>query len=156
MKNISLFILIIFLSSCTSQKEFVGLYKSNFPESGFFTTKLKLEKNGNVIYESSGDLMYKKYRGKYQVRNKAIYLVFDEEKPKEIKQDDSIYSVLDFSKSHNYKLKNENGIPYHLKYKFRNDKLFVYNIQTDKIVKRARYYSDKKNRLKKYYLKRVE
>lgn len=156
MKTSCFLILIIFLISCSAQKEHSGLYRSNFPEYGFFMTRLKLENNGNLTYESSGDLIYKKYTGKYQYRNKYIYLVFDEEKPKEMKQNDSVYSVLDFSKSHNYILKNENGISYHLKYKFRNEKLFVYNIQTDKIVKRTKYYSDKVNRLKKHYLKKVE
>ncbi len=44
---------------------------------------------------------------------------------------------------HNYDLKNENGIKYHLKYLIRNNKLFNYRIDNGKIVKYAKDTSQK-------------
>jgi hypothetical protein len=75
-------------------------------------------------------------------------------------------TLIDFEKiynTHNYKLKKENEIEYHLKYKISKNKLQVYNIETGKLVRRAKYYSDKrkyvifgkKNYKKKWYLKKI-
>ena len=59
--------------------------------------------------------------------------------------------------SHYYELKKENEIEYHLKYKILKEKLQVYNIQTNKLVKKSKLYSEKGNwQRKKYFLKKIE
>lgn len=158
--NIILFVL---LTSCNSNKNVVGKYRSNFAELGFFITKIELKPDSTFHYEFSGDLQHTELDGKYKVENKNLYLRFNklkgesENKIIEINGKDTIVNFEDFGKTHSYDLKKEKEIEYHLKHKISNGKLFVYNIQTNKIVRKVKKYSAKRKYIlfgPKYYYKK--
>lgn len=137
------FIFLLFFVSCSSQKSFVGVYKSNFPELGFFGTKINFKKDSTFEYTWSGDLEYKYLIGKYFLQDNHVYLKFDKKKG-EIDSVKFKNDFSEFSNFHNYELKNENGIIYHLKYKIKGGKLFSYHIKTEKLVTKAQFYGKRK------------
>ena len=165
--NIILFVL---LTSCNSNKIVVGKYRSNFAEMGFFITKIELKPDNTFHYEFSGDLQHTELDGIYRIEKNDLYLRFNKLKGEtekdaiKIVKNDTIVDFEKLSNSHSYELKKDKKIEYHLKYRRSNGKLFVYNIQTNKIVRKAKKYSDKRKYIlfgpkyyyKKMYLKKVE
>lgn len=169
-KIITFSLFCFFLISCRVTKNIPGKYKSNFAQSGFFITEIELKSDKSFEYKFTGDLVHTELKGKYTILKNNLYLRFDRTKG-ETDKDAMVISrkdtVVDFEKlfnSHHYELKKENDIQYHLKYKISNSKLQPYNINTDKLVRKAKKYSHKRkyiifgprNYEKKYYLKRIE
>ena len=102
--------------------------------------------------------------GTYKIYNNKLYLKFSKSKGEiESKSDSANISEI-FGNFHNYDLKFENGIEYHKKLLIKNKKLFNYRVDNDKLVKKAKNYSDSKKyiffgskwKMKKFYLKKVE
>ena len=157
------FYVLLLFTSCGISENINGNYRSNFAQLGFFTTEIELKLNNTFSYQHSGDLQHTELNGIYRIINNKLYLRFDKFKG-ETEQDavkiNGKDTIVDFEKlmnSHSYELKKDNGIEYHLKYKISKNKLFVYNIQTNKLVKKAKTYSDaKKYYKKKYFLQKVE
>lgn len=134
----TLILVLVFLSSCSSRKELEGIYRSQKAELGFFITKIELRNNNQFKYQFSGDLQHTELSGVYQLKDNNLYLKFNKNKGEIETKGDSLTIVEILSGSHhNYDLKNENGINYHVKYKIRGNKLFVYRIDNNKISKKA-------------------
>jgi hypothetical protein len=151
-------------------KTVIGKYRSNFAEIGFFVTVIDLKPDSTFHYIFSGDLTHTELDGTYKTKKRNLYLRFnklkEEYKPLVFgttENPDTILNFEDWQNSHSYDLKKENDIEYHLKYQIDSEKLKVYNIETDKVVRRAKYFSDKKRyvffgpsfKKKKWYLKRI-
>jgi hypothetical protein len=114
-------------------------------------------------------LQHTELEGIYKVLNKNLYLRFDKQNgeiEKDVVKIIGNDTIIDFEKlynSHNYKLKKENEIEYHLKYKILKKKLQVYNIETEKLVRKGKKYSNRrkylifgpKNYMKKSYLQKI-
>jgi len=170
LKTILSLCILTLLISCNANKTIEGKYRSNFADLGFFITEIELKKDSTFHYEFSGDLIHTELDGNYKVENKVLYLRFNKLKGEteneivEVNGKDTIISFEDFGKTHSYDLKKEKEIEYHLKYKISNEKLFAYNIQTNKIVRKAKKYSHKRKYIlfgskyynKKIYLKKIE
>ena len=121
-------------------------------------------------YKFTGDLIHTELTGKYTTLQNNLYLSFDRMKGETDKNalvisgKDTVVDFEKLSNSHHYELKKENDIQYHLKYKISNNKLKPYNINTDKLVRKGKKYSNKrkyiifgsKNYNIKYYLKKIE
>ena len=166
-------ILVIYFStiliSCSVNKKINGKYRSNFADLGFFITEIELKSDSTFHYKSSGDLQRTELDGNYKVLNKNLYLRFDKQNGEIEKDAVKIIendTIVDFEKlynSHNYELKKEKEIKHHLKYKISKNKLQVYNIETEKLVRKSKKYSNRrkyfifgpKNYLKKSYLKKI-
>ncbi len=165
LKILKYLITILLLNSCATNKNVSGIYKSNFVDLGFFITTIKFNNNGTFEYNFSGDLTNQNLTGTFKTNKKTLYLKFLKEKGEIESKNDSLSIVEMLSGNyHNYDLKNENEIKYHLKYLIQNNKLFIYRIDNGKIVKYSKIYSEKKRlnlfgeswRMKKFYLRKVE
>lgn len=99
----------------------------------------------NFKYKFSGDLQRSELTGTYTIEKNNVYLKFNREKGQIESESDSLTIVEILSGNyHNYDLKNESNIDYHLKYKIKGNKLFSYRIDNGKLVKKSKYYSNKK------------
>jgi hypothetical protein len=150
-------------------KKVDGKYRSKFAGLGFFITEIELKSDSTFHYKSSGDLQHTELESIYKVLNKNLYLRFDKQNgeiEKDVVKIIGNDTIIDFKKlynSHNYKLKKENEIEYHLKYKILKKKLQVYNIETEKLVRKGKKYSNRrkylifgpKNYMKKSYLQKI-
>lgn len=162
------YLLIIFsfiIYSCSTPKNLNGKYKSNRAELGFFVTELEFQNNKDFKYKFSGDLQHTELTGTYKLNDNSVYLKFNTEKGEIESENDSLTIVEILSGNyHNFDLKNENSIDYHLKYKIKGNKLFSYRIDNGKLVKKSKTYTNSKKFLifgpkwktKKSYLKKVE
>lgn len=154
MKKLSLLFFLLILVSCNSNRNICGTYRSNFAQLGFFVTTIKFNADSTVKYNKAGDLMNEELTGKFKISRNIAYIKFDEPKLDTItlneSQETPNYANL-FQNNHLYDLKHENGIPYHLKYKIKHNKLLVYHMQTGKIVRRAKG----SKRIAKYYLRKL-
>ena len=162
-RTVIFFYALIFFTSCNVSQNIDGKYRSNFSQLGFFVTEIELNPNKTFNYKHSGDLQHTELVGNYKVENKNLYLRFDKLKGEtdsnaiRIVGNDTIVDFEKIMNSHSYELKKENGIEYHLKYKISKNKLLIYHTQTNKIVRKARTYSDtKKYYKKKYFLQKME
>ena len=164
MKTIHLILALSLLLSCNPQKNVQGVYKSKQAEFGFFITKVELKNNNEFNYEFSGDLQHTELSGIYKQSNHYLYLKFNKNKGEIESSNDSLaISDLLSGNYHNYNLKSENGINYHLKYKIKGDKLFVYRIDNGQLNKKSKVYTNQKKFLffgtkwkyKRYYLKKL-
>ena len=145
MKIHYLIISIIFLASCSSTKNLNGKYRSNKAELGFFVTEINFENDKDFKYKFSGDLQHTELSRTYKVVNKNAYLKFNKEKGQIETENDSITIVEILSENyHNYDLKNESNIDYHLKYKIKGNRLFLYRIDNGKLVTKSKSYSNTK------------
>lgn len=156
--------------SCSVNEKVTGKYRSNFTSLGFFITEVEIKPDNTFHYEFSGDLQHTELDGTYKIEIDKLYLLFSklkgETEPGAIRIDGND-TIVDFEKlgnSHSYEIKKENGIEYHLKYRISKNKLQQYNIQNNKLVRKAKKYSDKRKYVifgpktykKKYYLRKVE
>ena len=137
---------------------------------GFFVTKIELNNDNTFHYEFSGDLLHTELDGKYLVEKNKLFLRFKKLKGEteseivSVNRKDTIINFSNLGNSHSYELKKENEIEYHLKYRISNQRLFVYNVKTNKIVRNANGYSKIRKYLifgtkyykKKRYLKKIE
>ncbi|HEU4789996.1 MAG TPA: hypothetical protein VFS71_09945 [Flavobacterium sp.] len=159
MKKISfLLILVSLLISCNSKKNLIGTYRSNFAIHGFFVTQIKFNPDSTTEYHMAGDLMNENLTGRFKVTNNIAYIKFEKLKYNQSKDTLSFNEMLtkevdtnEYRNMHSYDLKLENGIPYHLKYKIKRNKLMVYNIASGKIVRKSQGSKNKR----KYYLKKM-
>lgn len=136
MKIFNLILVLLFLSSCSSQKPVVGTYRSKKADLGFFITKVELKSNNEFSYDFSGDLQHTQLSGVYQLKDHHLYLKFNKNKGEIESQNDSLtISEILSGNYHNYDLKIENGIKYHLKYKIRTNKLFIYRNDNNRLSK---------------------
>ncbi|MDR7370167.1 hypothetical protein [Flavobacterium aquidurense] len=160
MKNTSFLpILFLLLISCNSRKNLIGTYRSNFAVHGFFVTQIKFNPDSTTEYRMAGDLMNENLTGRFKVSNNIAYIKFDKLKYDQSKDNLSFSEILtkevdtnEYRNMHSYDLKYENSIPYHLKYKIKQNKLIVYNIVTGKIVRKIQGSMNKR----KYYLKKID
>ncbi|NRS90861.1 hypothetical protein HNQ02_003808 [Flavobacterium sp. 7E] len=150
-------------------KKVDGKYRSKFADLGFFITEIELKSDSTFHYKSSGDLQHTELEGNYKVLNNILYLRFDKQNgeiEKDVVKITGNDTIVDFEKlnnSYNYKLKKENEIDYNLKYKISKNKLQVYNIETGKLVRKGKKYTNRrkyilfgpKNYMKKSYLKKI-
>lgn len=177
-RTITASLILIFFVSCKTNNTIVGKYRSNFASHGFFITEIELKPDTSFIHIFSGDMQYNELKGKYKIKKNKLYLRFER-----LKNDtlgprvkdtllvmdmvkDSTYNIIEerAAYSHDYELKKEYQIEHHLKYKISKNKLQSYNVQTDRLVKRANKYSKRKKYIffgshyykKKCYLKKVE
>ncbi|PIF34728.1 hypothetical protein CLU81_5389 [Flavobacterium sp. 9] len=158
MKKLSLLLLLFLFVSCNSNRNIYGTYRSNFAQLGFFVTAIKFNADSTVKYKMAGDLMNEELTGKFKISRNIAYIKFDKLKydtaADTLSFDELMEMPIDtnqFQNMHLYDLKNENGIPYHLKYKIKHNKLLVYHMQTGKIVRRAKG----SKRIAKFYLKKL-
>ncbi|MEG0926390.1 hypothetical protein [Chryseobacterium sp.] len=164
MKTLHLILVLLLFLSCNPQKNLHGVYKSKQAELGFFITKVELKNNNEFNYEFSGDLQHTELSGIYKQSDHYLYLKFNKNKGEIESSNDSLTtSDLLSGNYHNYNLKSENGINYHLKYKIKGDKLFVYRIDNDQLNKKTKVYTNQKKFLfwgtnwkyKRSYLKKI-
>ncbi|EHO11700.1 hypothetical protein [Myroides odoratimimus] len=164
MKFYYLLPLLILLTSCSSTKALNGKYRSHKVELGFFITELNFKNENDFMYKFSGDLEHTELIGTYKIVDKNVYLKFNKEKGQIESENDSLTTVEILTGNyHNYDLKNESNIDYHLKYKIRGNKLFSYRIDNGKLVTKSKYYTNTKKFLlfgskwksKKSYLKKI-
>ena len=170
MKKI-IFILLIIITFCFSIKS-QEIYISNFSHLGFFITIVELNQDSTFKYNLRGDLINDNFTGKYKIIKNNLYLQINENEIEEyygisLLQDssfmqDSLSFYVDsllmrdmiyLIQNSPYKLKNENGIDYNIKFKINKDKLYEYHFYNGKILKYGRYYTGKKWKNKKRYLK---
>ena len=122
-----------------------GKYSSNKAELGFFITELNFLNDTDFKYEFSGDLAHTELTGTYKINDENVYLKFTKEKNQIESENDSItIGEILSGNYHNYDLKNENNIEYHLKYKIIGNKLFSYRIDNGKLVKNSKIYTNTK------------
>ncbi|QGK73997.1 hypothetical protein [Flavobacterium sp. SLB02] len=159
MKKIFFLLLLLLFVSCNSNRNFCGTYRSNFAQLGFFVTQIKFNTDSTVKFNKAGDLMNEELKGKFKIsRNNIAYIEFDKLKYDyaldTLSMGELLEKPIDTNQFQNmplYDLKFEDGIPYHLKFKIKYNKLLVYNIQTGKIVRRSK---GSKN-IAKFYLKKI-
>jgi len=156
MKNIYILTFVLLFMSCNTKKKISGTYISNRNIGGFFSEKIDFKENDKFTYEFSGDLEFQQASGGYLIKDDILYLKFDKDKLEIDYDNDTLSLDLFYGDYHLYDLQSENGIDYHMKYKIINDKLFVYNVYTGKIVKRFETRSKNKYKIKKVYLKKVK
>lgn len=142
---INFVIVLLFFSSCNSQKKLQGIYRSNSIVLGFFTTTVELKDYNTFNYEFSGDLQHTELTGVYEVKGNDLYLRFNKNKGEVESENDSL-AITDILSGnyHNYDLKTDNNINYHLKYKIKGNKLFSYRINNTGLVKKAKVYGTQK------------
>lgn len=145
MKFYYIFTLLIFLVSCSSTKNLNGKYRSNKAELGFFITEINFKNQNDFEYKFSGDLQHTELNGTYKIINDNVFLKFNTEKGQIESENDSLTVVEILTGNyHNYDLKNESNIEYHLKYKINGKKLFSYRIDNGKLVRKSKYYTNTK------------
>jgi len=169
--QIIVLLLAVTFTTCKTSKEVVGVYRTNFPSLGFFMTQIDLKDDSTFHYIFSGDLTHVELDGNFRINDNKLYLRFDK-----LKEDynslvfgteenpDTVLNFKDWQNSHTYELKMENGIEYHLKYKIKNNKLNVYHIETGRIVRKGKWFTDRKRfilfgpnyKKKKRYLKKID
>lgn len=154
MKKLYLIFLSFVLLSCSSNRKIEGTYKSNFAESGFFMTEIEFKNDSTFIYKFSGDLIHQQLTGNYKIDQQNVYLRFKKNKGEIESQNDVSVAKILSGNYHNYEIKNEDGIEFHIKFKRKNDKLFLYNIDNGELVTDSQYYSGAW-KSKKIYLKRI-
>jgi hypothetical protein len=164
MKILSLILVLLLSFSCKPQKNLQGIYKTNKAESGFFVTKIDFKNNNKFNYVFSGDLQYTELSGLYKISDHNLYLKFNKNKGEieSVKDSMTISDILS-GNYHNYDLKNENGINYHLKYKIQGNKLFAYRAKDGQLKKKSKVYTNQNQflffgtrwRNKRIYLKKV-
>ncbi len=170
-KRILLSLCILYvISTFSNSQNLIGKYRTNFADLGFFMTEIEFKPDYSFHYVFAGDLQHIELDGHYKIVNKLVYLRFNRLKEDfndslvKIVGKDTIVDFSQFQNMHSYDLKSEYGIEYHLKYRLKGDRLFSYHIINNKIVKRTRYYSDKKRyllfgptyRYKRWYLKELQ
>lgn len=164
MKIFILILALLLLSSCSSQKKLQGIYKSNKAEFGFFVTKIDLKNNNKFNYVFSGDLQHTELSGIYKLISHNLYLKFSKNKGEIESVNDSLtISDILSGNYHNYDLKSENEINYHLKYKIQGNKLFAYGTKDGQLKKKSKIYTNQKKflffgtkwRNKRAYLKKI-
>ncbi len=144
-KILKLILTLLLFSSCTSQRELQGVYKSNKAEFGFFITQIDLKNSNEFSYIFSGDLQYTELSGFYLQKDNNLYLKFNKNKGEiESVNDSMTISDILSGNYHNYDLKNENGITYHLKYKIQGNKLFAYGIKSGQLKKKSKVYTSQR------------
>ena len=150
------FLFLTTLISCASKEKVKGTYKSNRASLGFFITKIEFENDSTFKYNFSGDLINQELTGTYFLKKNIAYLKFIKNKDEIESKSDSL-KVLEILEGnyHNYDLKEEKGIPFHLKFKVCKEKLLIYRIDNGKLVRRSKVYDGKKWVYKKVYLKKV-
>ncbi|ASK30659.1 hypothetical protein CEY12_11280 [Chryseobacterium sp. T16E-39] len=162
---LNLISVLLILLSCNTKRNLQGTYRSNKAVLGFFVTTVELNNNDKFNYEFSGDLQHTELSGMYKVKGNSLYLKFNKNKNEPESTNDSlIISDILSGNYHNYDLKNESGINYHLKYKIQGNRFFAYNVKTGKLIKKSKIYSDQKRFLffgskwknKKSYLKKIK
>ena len=165
LKILKFIIIVLFLNSCTTNKNVLGIYKSNFADVGFFYTTINFKNNGTFEYNFSGDLVNQDLTGTFKINKNKVYLKFLKEKGEIESKNDSLSITDRLSGNYlNYNLKNENGIKYHIKYLLQNQKLFIYRTDNGNLVKYAKKYSERKRfiffgptwKMKRFYLKKLE
>ena len=156
MKNIYILTFALLFISCNSKKKISGTYVSNRNIGGFFSEKIDFKENDRYTYEFSGDLEFQQASGSYLIIDDVLYLKFDKDKLEIDYDNDTVSLDLFYGDYHLYDLQSENGIDYHKKYKIINEKLFVYNLYTGKIVKKFEVRSKNKYKKKRVYLKKVK
>ena len=164
MKFYYLFTLLIFLASCSSTKTLNGKYRSNKAELVFFITEINFKNETDFKYKFSGDLQRTELTGTYKIVDKNVYLKFNTEKG-QIESENNSLTVVEIltGNYHNFDLKNESNIDYHLKYKIIGKKLFSYRIDNGKLVTKSKYYTNTRKFLlfgpkwktKRSYLKKI-
>ena len=90
---------LIFLLSiaCYSQKNYSGIYKTNFPRDGIYTNILTLNCDNFMTFEIIGDTIQYNNYGKWATNNEGITIIFD-----------SInYPNQKYKGKRNFKLKND-------------------------------------------------
>lgn len=139
-------LIFLILSSCSTNKSLSGKYLSNKADLGFFVTELNFINESNFKYKFSGDLQHSELVGTYTTNGKNVYLKFNKEKGRIESESDSltIGEILD-GNYHNYDLKNEKSINYHLKYKIKGNKLLSYRIDNGKLVRKSKSYTNSEN-----------
>ncbi|PWN70041.1 hypothetical protein C1631_008560 [Chryseobacterium phosphatilyticum] len=165
MKTLSLILTLLFFFSCKPQKNLQGVYKTNKAEFGFFIIKIDLKNNNEFNYVFSGDLQYTELSGLYKISGHNLYLKFNKNKGEVESVNDSVtISDILSGNYHNYDLKSENGISYHLKYKIQGNKLFAYGIKNGQLKKKSKVYTHQSKflffgsrwRNKRIYLEKIK
>lgn len=158
-------LVLLILLSCNSQRNLEGTYRSNKAVLGFFVTTVELNNNDKFNYEFSGDLQHTELSGIYKVIGNSLYLKFNKNKNEIESTNDSLtISYILSGNYHNYDLKNESGINYHLKYKIQGNRLFAYNAKTGNLIKKSKIYTKQRRFLffgtkwknEKSYLKKIK
>jgi hypothetical protein len=113
-----------------------------------FTTTIEFKSDNKFNYNIFGDITNRDLPGTYTIIDNVVYLKFDP--PKEIdftnKPKDSIsIDVILSNNYHNYELRTINDIEYHQKLLLKRNKLFVYRLDNEELVKRAEKYSGTNN-----------
>ena len=163
-KIFSYIVILTVMFSCTVNKNIGGKYRSNFADLGFFMTEINLKPDQSFHYVFSGDMQHTELDGKYKILHNRLYLRFDKLKDTTAPADnDTIGDLSNWQNTHLYDLKAENGLEFHLKYQIKGDKLHPYHIANERIVRRGKFYTDKKRYIlfgptiyrKRWYLKKV-
>ncbi|MFN4364778.1 hypothetical protein [Chryseobacterium hispalense] len=145
------------LISCATKEKLQGTYRSNIASLGFFRTTITFENDSIFKYNFSGDLTHQNLTGKYALRKNMAYLKFTTNKGEIESESDSVSALEALQGNyHHYDLKEEKGIPYHLKLQFRKEKLLMHTITNGKLVRYAKVYNGKKWKYTKVYLKKVQ
>ena len=151
MKQLSIYIALILSFSylgCTSNKEIVGTYHSNFELNSFYKTELKLNSDSTLKYRFSGDVINDIATGKYSLVGNKIYITYDTLKLNPVF--DTTLKEFGIKQSPYYdelsKIKSRPQI-----FIVKSQKLF-FTDSLGGIMKKQRHFSKGKYSLKKFYL----
>lgn len=145
-------ILLTVVASSASAQQLRGIYKSNFADLGFFITTINFTSDSTFDYEFSGDLIQKNFRGHYSIRQPNVYLRFSEVDGPTFKVDSVEYVNSNY---HNYELKEEKGLKYHLKYRIEEEKLYIYRVDNEELVRTTKFYNGKSWVSREWYLGKI-
>ena len=151
---------IFLLSACTSNKFVIGKYRDNFSAFGLSMTNIIFNKDSTCKYVESRHLQEdNELDGIFFIKRNKLYIKFIEPKPC-ILQDTTSNLELPWTNCDefkSYKLRHENGIEYHCKFKIGNNLLKVYRVDNEKLVRKVLTYNEKKGRYHRtFYMKIVQ
>lgn len=140
---INITVVVIFsliLNPLFAQKDYVGHYKTNFAEIGFFSSHIELSSDNSFKYEFQGDMCYDYCEGTFEMKNDTLTLQVTKTSNREIYLLDSL--LIDFGDNY------ENIRP--LKYYYSSNKLFPINRATGEIKKAK----NSKDKFQKFFLRK--
>ena len=147
----------IFIGSCTTSRNSLGIFRSNFAESGQQIKALTLKPDSTFVYIIKGNSIYDSTFGKYQIWRHKLFLskIWEKTGPYRwslLEREPKIF-VLD-----------RDSIEYQSIFYYDDNKIFTANFETGKKIKKVPVYNKRKKYIlfgthyykKNWFLKRVD
>jgi hypothetical protein len=146
----------VILLSCRTSQPVAGTYQTNFPEIGFFVTRVKFIPDSTFEYVTWGHSMYDSSTGNYQVLDHKIFL-------SAIWRKTGDYRFTRSERPTKVFRAGQDSATYEAFFFIGNDKLFFGDFETGKKITRSASNHKRKKYIffgttyykKRWYLKRV-